>query len=52
LRLFYVRPAWAIGKADGYIAASAATRAYTVATRDISPFEATGLSVINPWEGK
>ncbi|OWT56192.1 type II toxin-antitoxin system VapC family toxin [Candidimonas nitroreducens] len=38
----------AIGKADGYIAASAATRAYTVATRDISPVEATGLAIINP----
>jgi len=41
----------AIGKADGYIAASAIARGYTVATRDNSPFEAAGLAVINPWEG-
>jgi len=40
----------AIGKADGYIAASAAARGYTVATRDTSPFAAAGLAVINPWE--
>lgn len=40
----------AIGKADGYIAASAAARGYTVATRDTSPFEAAGLAVIHPWE--
>jgi predicted nucleic acid-binding protein len=40
----------AIGKADGYIAATAAARSLTVATRDTSPFEAAGLSVINPWD--
>lgn len=40
----------AIGKADGYIAATAAARALTVATRDVAPFQATGLAVINPWE--
>lgn len=40
----------AIGKADGYIAASATARGYTVATRDTSPFAAAGLAVINPWE--
>ena len=39
----------AIGKADGYIAAVAASHALTVATRDVSPFEAAGLSVITPW---
>ncbi|MCO5083320.1 MAG: type II toxin-antitoxin system VapC family toxin [Rhizobiaceae bacterium] len=39
----------AIGKADGYIAAIAASRNLMVATRDVSPFEAAGLSVINPW---
>lgn len=39
----------AISKADGYIAAIAASRNLTVARRDISPFEAAGLSVINPW---
>ncbi|NTJ65874.1 type II toxin-antitoxin system VapC family toxin [Agrobacterium rhizogenes] len=38
-----------IGKADGYIAATAAARGLMVATRDTSPFEAAGLNVINPW---
>lgn len=40
----------AIGTADGYIAATAAVRGLTVATRDTSPFEAAGLKVINPWD--
>ena len=40
----------AIGKADGYIAATAASRGFAVATRDTSPFVAAGLNVINPWE--
>lgn len=40
----------AIAKADGYIAATAATHSLIVATRDTSPFEAGGLNVINPWE--
>jgi predicted nucleic acid-binding protein len=35
---------------DGYIAAIAASRGYMVASRDIAPFEAARLSVINPWE--
>ena len=39
----------AIGKADGYIAATAAENHLAVATRDTSPFEAAGLRVINPW---
>lgn len=39
----------AITPADGYIAAIAATHGFTVATRDTSPFEAAGLTVINPW---
>jgi toxin FitB len=39
----------AIGKADGYIAAVAASDSFAVATRDTAPFEAAGLSVINPW---
>ncbi len=34
---------------DGYVAATASARALTVATRDIAPFQATGISVINPW---
>ncbi|NTF66047.1 type II toxin-antitoxin system VapC family toxin [Rhizobium rhizogenes] len=39
----------AIGKADGYIAATAVANGLAVATRDTSPFEAAGLKVINPW---
>ncbi|TXL71653.1 type II toxin-antitoxin system VapC family toxin [Vineibacter terrae] len=39
----------AIGKADGYIAATAAIRGFTVATRDTGPFQAAGLNVVNPW---
>lgn len=35
---------------DGYIAAIATAHGFIVATRDTSPFEAAGLSVINPWE--
>jgi len=39
----------AIEKADGYIAAVAAARGFIVATRDVGPFEAAGLVVVNPW---
>ena len=35
---------------DGYIAAIAAAHGFTVATRDVAPFQAAGLNVINPWE--
>lgn len=34
---------------DGYIAATAASRGFMVASRDTAPFEAGGLQVINPW---
>ena len=37
------------GLADGYIAAIAATHGLIVASRDMAPFEAAGLDVINPW---
>ena len=40
----------AIGKADGYIAATARASGLMVATRDINPFEAVGLACVNPWE--
>lgn len=40
----------AIATADGYIAASAAANGFAVATRDVSPFRAAGLTVVNPWE--
>jgi predicted nucleic acid-binding protein len=39
----------AIGKADGYIAATATACHLMVATPDISPFEAAGLKIVNPW---
>ena len=39
----------AIATADGYIAAIATTNGFAVATRDIGPFEAAGMAVINPW---
>ena len=39
----------AIGTADGYIAATAKANGMMVATRDVSPFKAAGLDVINPW---
>ena len=35
---------------DGYVAAIAASRGFIVASRDTAPFEATGVSVINPWK--
>ncbi|MFP5381085.1 MAG: type II toxin-antitoxin system VapC family toxin [Gammaproteobacteria bacterium] len=35
---------------DGYIAAIAASRGFTVASRDTAPYEAAGVSVINPWQ--
>lgn len=40
----------AIGKDDGYIAAIANARGFAIATRDVAPFQAAGLKVINPWE--
>jgi len=39
----------AIGKAVGYIAATAIASGFLVASRDIGPFEAAGLKIINPW---
>ena len=35
---------------DGYIAAIAAAQGYRVASRDMSPFKAANVDVINPWE--
>lgn len=40
----------AIAPADGYIAAIAVANSLAMATRDRSPFEAAGLSVIDPWK--
>lgn len=39
----------AIGFADDHIAATAAANDLAISTRDVSPFEAAGLKVINPW---
>jgi predicted nucleic acid-binding protein len=39
-----------ISVADGQIAAIANQHQFIVATRDVGPFVAAGLSVINPWE--
>ena len=36
--------------ADGQIAAIAKVHGFAVATRDIAPFVAAGVDVINPWE--
>ena len=41
----------AISVADCQIAAIAQTQGFTVATRDTAPFVATGVPVINPWDG-
>jgi len=35
--------------ADAYIAAIAITNGFAVATRDAGPFDAAGVTVINPW---
>ena len=40
----------AIAKADGYIAATAASRGFAVVTRDTAPFKAAGVPVIDPWD--
>lgn len=40
----------AIGVADGFIAAIARARNLAVATRDVGPFAAAGLKVIDPWD--
>lgn len=39
-----------IETADACIAAIAVANGFAVATRDTSPFQAAGLTVINPWE--
>ena len=39
-----------ISMADGQIAAIAADKGFTIATRDAAPFHAAGVAVINPWK--
>ncbi len=41
----------AIAMADAYIAAIAVARGFVVATRDVAPFRAAGVPIINPWAG-
>jgi predicted nucleic acid-binding protein len=41
---------FAISEPDGQIAAIAKVRGFAVATRDVAPFKAAGVAVINPWE--
>lgn len=40
---------FALSTPDGYIAAIAQAKGFTVATRDTSPFTAVNVPVINPW---
>ena len=40
----------AISNADGYIAATASAHGLIVVTRDVAPFQAAALTVINPWK--
>ena len=35
---------------DGYIAAIASSRGFIVASRDTAPYDAAGVSAINPWK--
>ncbi len=39
----------ALSVADGYIAATAASRGFAVATRNTRHFQRTGVEVIDPW---
>jgi predicted nucleic acid-binding protein len=39
-----------IGTADGNIAAIAKSNVMKIATRNTSPFIASGIEVINPWQ--
>lgn len=39
-----------VGVTDAFIAAIAAHHGFSVATRDVSPFEAADIRVINPWK--
>jgi len=41
----------AIGTVDAFIAAIAMQHGFSVATRDVSPFQSAGVPVINPWKG-
>lgn len=40
-----------VGLADSYIAGIAVASGLVVATRDVGPFEAMGVKVVDPWKG-
>jgi predicted nucleic acid-binding protein len=42
----------AIWVAGAQIAAIASMHGFTVATRDVAPFAATGLLILNPWDAR
>lgn len=42
-------PGVAIAPSDGFIAGTAEANGLIVATRDVTPFEAMGIRVIDPW---
>ena len=44
------RQGHAVSVADGQVAAIAASRGFSVATRDETPFRMAGVAVINPWD--
>ena len=39
-----------LGQNDAYIAATAQAKGFAIATRDVRPFLAAGLVVMNPWK--
>lgn len=41
-----------ISMADGQIAATALSRGFGVATRDIGPFMVAGVNVVDPWQAR
>ncbi len=46
------RQGYSISVADGQIAAIAAARSLSIASRDEAPFQAVGLTAINPWNSR
>lgn len=39
-----------VSERDGWIAATASVHGLTVVTRNVADFEATGVSILNPWD--
>jgi len=40
-----------VSERDGWIAATALVHGLTVVTRNVADFEATGVNILNPWNG-